>query len=276
MSGPFPARTIDAVEACTRILAGSTDAALPLPNAATLSGLRAAADRAALRARHQHPDLLARHCPDSARAAEIYVALEDARLDAIGATWLTGVAANLLAHPGADDDGIRWLAFELLSGRASPPEKRALVDAVRPALTSELLTALAALTIHLRQAAHFAPKAAAFALAAAPRLPAPGGRLEPRARVTLPVRLREEWRRREQSSIERGPGRADRTRSPEGGSANGSAPSADAGAEGASRRSDYRAFTTAYDRVVSASTLVNRDELTQLRARLDADHSSPR
>jgi len=273
MSGPFPARTVEAVEACARILGGSPDAAATVSraNAATVSGLRAFADRAALRARHQHPTILAEHCPDETRAAEVYASLEDARLDAIGARWLAGVAANLLAHPGTDDDGVRWLAFEAFSGHAAPAEKSAVVDAVRAALPMALRTTLAALAPHLHRPGQFAPDAAAFARAAAAHLPARPQPQGPTARASLSVRLREEWRRRERP-LASGQGRVDRAGTPDAGSP-GSTPTADAAGGMPAHRdpSAYRAFTTAHDRVVAASALVSRDELAQLRARLDAD-----
>src|SRR5690349_16032154 len=118
-SGVIFQRTLDAVGACTRALAAAhdADAGLESADAGSLGGLRAAADRLALRRRFHDPAIHLAHQPDAARAAALYSSLEDARLDAIGVQWLAGVAANLLAHPGAGAESLRWLAFEALSGR---------------------------------------------------------------------------------------------------------------------------------------------------------------
>src|SRR5688500_8181032 len=111
---PFPDRTVNAVAACTRAL-GDLDyaeAALAQSDAATLSGLRAFGDRVALRARFHEPAVHAQHRPADARAAALFDSLEHARLDALGARWLPGMAHNLRAHPGKHPDPLRWLAFE--------------------------------------------------------------------------------------------------------------------------------------------------------------------
>jgi hypothetical protein len=74
MSSPFPDRTIEAVGACTRALAGLeyADAAIAQADAATLSGLRAFGDRLALRARHHDRATHARHRPDPAVEADLF------------------------------------------------------------------------------------------------------------------------------------------------------------------------------------------------------------
>src|SRR5215475_8521696 len=114
----FPAEIIEAVGACTRAMDGpaNAEAILARIDAATIGGLRAAGDRLALR-QHWHDDGVERRFrPGEAPAKEIFDALELARLDAIGALSFIGVAVNLLAHPGAERDGLRWLAFETFSG----------------------------------------------------------------------------------------------------------------------------------------------------------------
>ena len=78
-------------------------------------------------------------------ASGIFEALERGRLDAIGVGWLPGVAKNLMAHPGADNDGVRWLAFESMSGRKAPTKRPTLVERVRAALPDRLLDDLTAL-----------------------------------------------------------------------------------------------------------------------------------
>src|SRR5512134_2466816 len=123
MPGPFPDTTVEAVGTCLRTLAQQPDADAPLAaaTAATVSGLRAFADRLALRRRFHDAHAHHLHRPDDGHAGTLFDLLELARLDAIGARWLVGVGRNLVAHPGLDDDGLRWLAFERLSGQAAPP-----------------------------------------------------------------------------------------------------------------------------------------------------------
>ena len=77
--------------------------------------------------------------PKADGAARLFGQLEQGRLDALGAGWLRGVAHNVLAHPGKDSDGLRWLCFEMCSGRPAPPEKTSLVAQVRGGLPPALL-----------------------------------------------------------------------------------------------------------------------------------------
>src|SRR5690349_12285035 len=145
MPGPFPDTTVEAVGTCLRTLAQEKDADGPLAaaTAATLSGLRAYADRLALRRRFHDAFIHSDHRPEDPHAAALFDLLELARLDTIGATWLEGIARNLVAHPGMEDDGLRWLAFERWSGRSAPPEKTALITAVTRRLSPPLATRLA-------------------------------------------------------------------------------------------------------------------------------------
>src|SRR5215471_14612591 len=168
MAPRFATQTLEAVGACTRALDGPDDAEaiLARTNASTIGGLRAAGDRLALRTRWHDDGVARRFRPGESPAAEIFDALELARLDAIGAQSLTGVANNLLAHPGADRDGLRWLAFELFSGRSSPAVKTELAAAVRASLPPALVDGLATLGVDLRDQPAFALAAAHWSRAA--------------------------------------------------------------------------------------------------------------
>ena len=141
MSHPFPERTVEAVGACTRALAGLeyADAAVAQSDAATLSGLRAFGDRLALRARFHDADSIRGSGPPSLAGRDLFDALEHARLDALGASWLPGIAKNLLGHPGTEPEGLRWLAFETFSHLAAPREKTPPVERLRQRLPARLL-----------------------------------------------------------------------------------------------------------------------------------------
>jgi cobaltochelatase CobT len=282
MAGPFPASTVEAVGACARAIAGpvrrgaveSIDAQLSLSDAATVGGLRAFSDRLAIRQRFHDADAFRQHQPAETAAADIYAALEDARLDALGVRLLEGVARNLLAHPGAADDGVRWLAFEVLASRAAPPGKDPLAAAMRRALTPALLSELQQLGRHLEEPSAFLSAAGVWARAAAPHVPPPASPGEGWKRPLL--RTREVARQLPQRGDPGGtkaPLRRDRrtTQGPDTGTAAGGTI-----APGDAAFGGYHAYTTAHDRVVRGVDLASREELAQFRAKLDAELTSVR
>jgi cobaltochelatase CobT len=276
----LPAGTIDAVSACTRTMQGpeNAEAILARSDAATLGALRAAGDRLALRRRFHDDRAHQQHRPADAVAADIYDALALARLDAIGAHWLEGVAQNLLAHPGRDDDGVRWVAFEAFTSRTAPASKHHLVAAVRGALSAELIGRLSSLDDDLPRHAQFAERSAAWAQAAAPHVPAAadGGRatqafpwLNPRVEYVLrPQQLDADAHGAKGAKL------PERSAGQQQGDSTFAAEELARAAGGASE--GYRVFTTAHDRVVNASDVVERRELTELRARLEAELSTLR
>jgi cobaltochelatase CobT len=275
MAGPFPAATFDAVGGCTRALAGNrdADALLDSSDAATLGALRAFADRLALRAMHHDARVHIQHQPQEAHAAAVFTALEQARLDALGVQWLAGVARNLMSHPGTGEDGARWLAFEVFSSRDVPQNARAAAARARNRLPTPLVQELSALTSVVRDHAAFAPRAAAWTLEASRHLE------PPRDREPFPLPLRHARGRKL-------PGRGDpgatsaplrkpqREEAPQESdfTATGSGTISGSGAADAG----YRAFTRAHDRVVNAASLASREELAQLRARLESELTTVR
>ncbi len=279
MAGPFPASTVEAVGACTRAIAGphaseDLEARLALSDAATVGGLRAFGDRLAIRQRFHDTDTYQAHQPAEKPAADVFAALEDARLDALGVRWLAGVAKNLLAHPSADNDGLRWLAFEIFSGRPAPSGKDAMAAAIRKALPSHVLDGLDGLGGALDDQARFASAAAAWAREAAshiPRIEEPNDawkRVELRTRgVARPLPDRGD------PGGTRAPLKKDRrtAQGPETGTAAGASVAVDH-----TRTPGYKAYTTEHDRVVSAVDLASREELAQFRAKLDAELTSVR
>ncbi len=265
------ARTLDAIAACTRTLAGvaDADAGLFLTEAVTIGPLRAAADRLALRRRFLTDEIDTMHRPADPTAALHYDALVAARLDALGVGWLAGLAHNLLRYPGADDDGVRWMAFEGFSGCAAPAEKRDIVERTRASMDGALAPGLSALRTLLDDQAGFSKAAAEWAVAAGGGVPAttrpsasrafaipsrPAGIDGRRGRYALPGQSRPQPapddRGDEDSRAQAGPRRAP---------------------EPLEALAGYRVYTTAFDRVVQAAALATRDELASLRLQLDAD-----
>ncbi|HXD72396.1 MAG TPA: hypothetical protein VN628_01600 [Vicinamibacterales bacterium] len=275
----LPAQNVEAVAACTRTMFGpdNADAVLARSDAATLGGLRAAGDRLALRTRFHSDRIHREHRPDTDVAAEIFDALELARLDAIGARWLEGVAQNVVSHPGREQDGPRWLAFEVLSSRPAPDSKRALVDAVRQSLPHDLIQQLDGLAGSLRDQRRFAATTAAWARAAAPHMPPmqPGGSaqafpwLNPRVEYVLrPQQLDADAHGGKGAKLpEKRPGQ-------QGGDSTFAAEELGRGLAGDAH--GYKVFTTAHDRIVNAVDVVERQELTELRAKLEAELSALR
>src|SRR5579862_7229729 len=112
------------------------------------SRIRGLADQLALRVAHHDGAVHARGKPKSVEGAQIYDALEQARIEAIGANALAGVRDNLAAvlEQGALRKGynhlvdraaapmadiVALLARERLTGEPPPPAAKALVDAFR-------------------------------------------------------------------------------------------------------------------------------------------------
>ena len=266
---------IDAVSGCTRALSGSndTDPAFDAIDGVTLGSLRARGDRAALRRRYHDPGLHIARRPADPGAAAIYDALAVARLDVLGVQWLPGVADNLLAHPGGTDDGVRWLAFEVFSGRDAPPPLHAAAAGVRAALPRADVTRLGMLAAMLRNEREFVAHAAAWSERVARRLQ----RLVDTSHAApLPLP-----RRPTGADIRRGRFAQPGSRRAEDGDTRredlaSSAHVADVSPEPAAGDRGYRAYTTAFDRVVNAAALASRHELAQLRQQLEADMSAAR
>jgi len=272
----FPQRTLDAVGACTRALAAAHDAdtGLETATAGSLGGLRAFADRLALRRRFHDGAIHLTHRPASEKAAELYAALEDARLDAIGVQWLAGVAANLLAHPGAAAESVRWLAFETLTGGSAPGSKADAVTRLRHTLPRLTIDQLSGLTPLLPDQARFAESAAAWAVAHADSIPSDPDPAGGPLRVALPARALRRLPRRGDpggtaAALRK---KTDSERQSSEGEGQATGANMDLSGDGVS----YRVYTTAHDRVENAAALASRAELAELRSRLEAELSAIR
>ena len=267
-----------AIAACARALGDveDADALLAHSSAATHSGLRAFADRVVLQRRFHDPDIHRHHRPDDVDTAGLFDALEQARLDALGASWLPGIARNLLAHPGADEDGVRWLIFEAVSGQAAPKEKESLVARVRSELPKELLDGLIRLRSTAREQSAFAAAAAVWVRAAGTYVRRDSSTSDAARTFTLPQRVIDKYQRRGRYESPAGAARKARNeRERHAGADEGAAP-AGAVVEPTGQYLGYRVFSTAHDRVVNAAALASRDELEQLRRTLDAELSATR
>jgi len=273
-TSPFPDKTLEAVGACTRALGRLefADAAVASSDAATLSGLRAFGDRLALRARFHDASIHQRSRPAGV-LADLFDALELARLDTIGVQWLQGVAKNLLTHPGVEPDGVRWLAFEALSGLTAPKEKTDLVRGLRQTLPKNVVSGLTPLLAVLKDQSRFSEGAAQWVRLAAPHIPKtdapPPGALPFELRTKVNVRM---LPRRGDPGATSAPLKKRQEGTQDSESSAGSGAITRGGAEGI----HYRAYTTAHDRIVNAAALVDRSELAELHLKLEAELGSIR
>ena len=143
-----------------------TEARLPLPGrdlpANEVAYIRGEADAIALRLRHHDATLHRRETPAGEIARGVFDAVEQARVEAIGARTMVGVADNLAA--ALDEhcrqrgyarvterdqaplaEVMRLLAREAMTGMPPPPNARRIVDLWRPVLDERVHQDLARL-----------------------------------------------------------------------------------------------------------------------------------
>jgi cobaltochelatase CobT len=118
---------------------------------------RGAADAVALKLRHHDPGIHAYRMPSSTQARAAFEALEQARVEAIGANQMAGVAANLGAaiddrarRQGFDrstsredamlPEALKLLAREAMTGEHPPASAKAMVDSWRPFVAEHMPT----------------------------------------------------------------------------------------------------------------------------------------
>ena len=132
---------------------------LPAEEAAQLRG---AADALALRLRYHDDAVHSKRVPGNALARSVFEALEQARVEALGARRMAGVAANLTAmldeqyrRQGFERitertestmaEAVRLLARETLTHEPPPPSARHIVDMWRPWLEGKIARDIAEL-----------------------------------------------------------------------------------------------------------------------------------
>jgi cobaltochelatase CobT len=139
-------------------------ARLPLPTRALppaeMARLRGAADSLALRLRHHDDAVHAARSPGRREAKDVYDALEQARVEVVGARHMSGVAANLRARLSEECEtegydritrkdqlplpaALSLLARERMSGEDSPAAASRILDLWRDALGDAADLALA-------------------------------------------------------------------------------------------------------------------------------------
>ncbi len=138
-------------------------ARLPLPTRALppaeMAKLRGAADSVALRLRHHDDAVHAARSPGQREAKDVYDALEQARVEVIGAAHMAGVAANIRARLSDECEAegfdrmtrkdqlplpaaLSLLARECMSGEPVPPAAARILESWRGTLGEEAEGAL--------------------------------------------------------------------------------------------------------------------------------------
>src|ERR1700758_480363 len=148
--------------------AGVAGARVRLPNpprdlpAEEAAQLRGAADSVALRLRYHDDGVHSKRAPGSPLARAVFEAVEQARVEALGARRMVGVAANLSAmldeqyrRQGFERinertestmaEAVRLLARETLTHEPPPPSARHIVDMWRPWLEGKIARDIAEL-----------------------------------------------------------------------------------------------------------------------------------
>jgi cobaltochelatase CobT len=159
--------------------AAGSRARLPSPpkdmDPAALARLRGEADSMALRLKYHDDETHARLAPQGQAAREIFEAIEQARVEAIGANVMDGVAANLsavlddsfqrkgLERAEKDDislvDVMRLMARESMTGEAPPECAQRVLDLWRPWVQSKAGGDLSELVKHINDQSAFAKAA---------------------------------------------------------------------------------------------------------------------
>jgi cobaltochelatase CobT len=284
-------------------------ARLPLPTRALppaeRSRLRGTADSVALRLRYHNDATHAARSPGGREAKEVYDALEQVRVEVIGARHMAGVAANLRARLAEECEAegydrmtrkdqlpvsaaLALLARERLSGEATPAAAARILDTWRGTLGPAADKAMADL-------ARTQDNQAAYARAAR-RLLAALDLAEAEAEADTED-SGEENEEGEQSGAQdnsaEGEGRSESdadamlgadSEEAEGEAAEDAEESEDQAAEGDERpggpqprrespaganEHGYRAFTRSFDEETTAEDLCDAEELTRLRQQLD-------
>ncbi|MCW8085982.1 cobaltochelatase subunit CobT [Sabulicella glaciei] len=286
-------------------------ARLPLPTRALppaeMAKLRGAADAVALKLRHHDEATHAARAPARREAREVFDALEDVRVQAVGSRHMSGVAANLRARLAdeAESEGydrmtrkdqlplhtaLSLLAREKISGEAPPPAAQRVLEMWRGSLDEKAEGALDELS-------RATDDQEAFARAARKLLSA----LDlAEAEVESEADQDEEGDEGGEENAQDQQASAGEAQAQDQESMQGAEPETmegeaaeeeaqDSEEEGAAAEGDekpggpqarkeppqtddasrYRAFNTAFDEVVEAEDLCDPDELTRLRQQLD-------
>lgn len=269
--------------------------------------LRGEADVVALRLRYHDERLHSRHEAQSPQARAAYDAIEQARVEALGAGTLPGTGVNIAAlielqcrdkkfdraksrEEVSLTDALRILAREHLCKVPPPDAARRLIDLWRPFLEARIGDRLESLRAHLHDEKAFA--LGLDQLIGVLDLEGPGVDQQDQRKLSrLETQASTEEEAQQQpygageKTLDDSPALHQASAHPREGKpgATDDAPppaeraQSESGASGQSlarlpaSEGPYRAYTTRFDQTIGAEELCNADELRQLRARLDRE-----
>jgi cobaltochelatase CobT len=286
-------------------------ARLPLPTRALppaeMAKLRGAADAVALKLRHHDEAKHAARAPARREAREVFDALEDVRVQALGSRHMSGVAANLRARLAEECEAegydrmtrkeqlplhsaLALMARERIAGEAAPAAAARVLDLWRGSLDTKALAALDELAVATDDQESFA-RAARKLLAAMDLAEAEldseanqdeegdeGGDQAAQEQQSSPgeaqAQDQESMQGAEPETMEGESAEEEAQDSEEEGAAaegdeKPGGPQARKEPPQSDDASRYRAFTTQFDEVVEAEDLCDPEELARLRQQLD-------
>jgi len=288
-------------------------ARLPLPTralpASEVTRLRGVADSLALRLRHHDDTVHNARMPARREAKDVYDALEQARVEVVGAKHMSGVAANLRARLAEECEtegfdrmtrkdqlpmaaALSLLARERMSGEPSPPAAARMLDLWRDTLgetADKALTEMAATQenqVAFTRAARKLLAALDLAEAEVEAEPEENEDSDDSGEESGPQDSSQEGegesRSEEESMLGAQPeemeGEAADEESSDGSDDDATAAEGEDRPGGPQPRRDrpnadaeggYRAYTRAHDEEIAAEDLCDADELTRLRQQLD-------
>src|SRR5262249_47660854 len=160
----------------------------------------------------------------------------------------------------------------------APTNKRHVVAAARAVLPQDLIAGLESLADDLQDQPRFAERSAEWSRTAAQHLASASPTSGSSSFPWLHPRVEYVLRPQQLDADTRGAGKAKKPAERPTGDQRGDSTFAaeELAREPSSAADEYRVFTTAHDRVVAATDLVERQELAELRARLESELSSLR
>jgi len=287
---------------------GDTRVSIPEPppqlTPATLGVARGEADTAALKLRYHNWRIHAAKMPSNSEAIAVFEAMEQARVEALGARDMKGIAQNLSALMDEESrrdaatmkalkqerplaQAVRLLAWEKFTGAVLPPDAAEAVALWRPFLEERAGTRWLKLATLLPDQKAYATESLRLIAELDKNTEGQDERDDTQEKTASPAEETpdegDEAEQEEKQGVsedseeeqEGGEGGNDGqdTSEPEAAGDDGETPSENEGVIEEeifeASPTTYRAFTYEFDEIIAASDLCNADELTRLRAMLD-------
>ncbi len=267
----------------------------PKPHSKDIALTRGSADTAALRLRYHNEKIHNARTPSDAEAQAMFEGLEKARYEALGARNMAGVAQNITsllqynsdqANTSPTAQAMHLLAWEKISGHTLPSSLEKHAGQLRGIMEKRASKHLEKLALLAHDQKAYAAEALRLIKSLDENTDAAPQEEEPEEKAAKPVeQIPEEDDKQDaqetQGVSDEGEDQQDETeghQAAEDSSDNLKDEGSDDGEEPATAPDNdtthappttYRAFTTHYDEITTASDICSADELVRLRAMLD-------